>query len=97
MNKCKWVQEQELPKPGQMMQLRLFPLTEIEILTRRVMQFEERMTEKLEAQRKGQFGKIGRNEKLLKEILERLEILEAGLCRNELVSKPCEIFEMALM
>lgn len=97
MNKCTWVKAEELPKPGQMVQLRLFPLTEVEILTRRVIQFEERMTEKLEAQRKGQFGKIGRNEKLLKEILERLEILEAGLCRNELVQKPCEIFEMALM
>lgn len=97
MNKCKWVQAHELPKPGQMVQLRLFPLTEVEILTRRVIQFEQYITEKLEAQRKGQFGKIGRNDKLLKEILERLEILEAGICRNELIQKPCEIIEMKLM
>lgn len=43
------------------------------------------------------FGKNAKLEQMLLDLSKRLDILEAGLCRNELVQKPCEIIEMALM
>lgn len=53
--------------------------------------------EKCEKYRKAQFGKITRAEKRITELEERLAILERGLCRNEIIKKDCEVFEMAVM
>ncbi len=47
--------------------------------------------------RKGQFAKIGELNKKYNALLEDFEIIKAGLCRNELIQKPCEIIEMAIM
>lgn len=48
--------------------------------------------------RKGQFAKISDLTKMYKELYEDLEIIKAGLCKNELqVKSSCEIFELALM
>lgn len=82
--------------PGEYTQLRLFPPTQIEILSFRIKELEE----KLERQRKGQFGKIGAIGKQCKELFERLEIIEKGLCLGtiEIPEKTtCEIVEMAIM
>ena len=70
-------------------QLRLFPLTGEEILLARVNELEQ----KLERQRKGQFGKIGRTEKQLRELEERFVWIEKAICQGETVQK-CEILEM---
>ncbi len=70
-------------------QLRLFPLTGEEILLARVNELEQ----KLERQRKGQFGKIGRTEKQLRELEERFVWIEKAICHGETVQQ-CEILEM---
>ena len=78
--------------PGNYTQLRLFPPTQHEIYMARITELEA----KLERQRKGQFGEIGRSKKRIKELEERLEILERGLCKGDIVKKDCEIFSMAI-
>lgn len=87
MRNSQWKQVESLP--GQYTQLRLFPPTTEEMLIARVNELEA----KLERQRKGQFGKIGAVDKKCKDMLERLEIIERGICQQ----KPCEILEMAVM
>ena len=73
------------------LQLRFFPPTEHEILLARVNELEE----KLERQRKGQFGKIGGQEKRLADLEQRFEWMERGLCRmNKEEETQCEILEM---
>jgi hypothetical protein len=72
-------------------QLRLFPPTGEEILLARVNELEQ----KLERQRKGQFGKIGRNEKRLRELEERFVWIEKAICNGETVQQnTCEILEL---
>jgi hypothetical protein len=87
--------------PGGYTQLRLFAPTTEEILIARMNELEA----KLERQRKGQFGNIGRALKQCKELQERLEIMEKGLCIGSFECKAalqesnntCEILEMAVM
>jgi hypothetical protein len=90
MKNSSWKECESLP--GEFTQLRLFPPTPQEILTARLNEIEA----KLERQRKGQFGKIGRSEKRLTELESRLEILERGICQmNECKTDlHCQIFEM---
>lgn len=52
--------------------------------------------ESLNKVRKGQFAKIGELRKMYNELHADLEIIKAGLCKNELKPK-CEILELALM
>lgn len=75
-------------------QLRLFPPSVEEILLARVNELEQ----KLERQRKGQFGKIGRNEKRLRELEERFVWIEKAICQGETceIKNTCEILEMAV-
>ena len=47
--------------------------------------------------RKGQFAKIGELTKKYNTLMEDMEILKSGLCRSQLVQKPCEIIEMVSM
>lgn len=76
-------------------QLRLFPPTGEEILLARVNELEA----KLERQRKGQFGKIGRTEKQLRELEERFVWIEKAICNGECketkeIIHECEVLEM---
>ncbi len=87
MKNSKWKQAEALP--GQYTQLRLFPPTDHEILLARVNELEE----KLERQRKGQFGKIGRNDKRLADLEERFGWMEKAICHSETIQQ-CEILEM---
>ena len=82
----KWVSQE--------IQLRLFPMSEYEILLARVNELEIELKAKLERQRKGQFGKIGRSEKRLTELESRLAILERGICQSNDRQMECEILEM---
>ena len=76
-------------------QLRLFPMTEYEILLARVNELEIELKAKLERQRKGQFGKIGRNDKRMNDFEERLNIIERGICQmNQEDKSECEILEL---
>ncbi len=88
MKNSDWKQVDKLPD-GNYVQLRLFPPTAEEVLIARVNELEQ----KLERQRKGQFAKIGRNDKLFRELEERVTIIERGLCQQS----ACEIHEMAVM
>lgn len=91
MKNTTWKQADSLPPSYT--QLRLFPPTAEEILLARVVEIEE----KLERQRKGQFGKIGRNEKRLKDLEERFGWIEKAICNGETVQQnTCEILEMAI-
>lgn len=47
--------------------------------------------------RKGQFAKIGELRKLYQALYDDMEILKAGICKAELIQKPCEILEMSVM
>ena len=89
MRNSQWTQVESLP--GEYTQLRLFPPTAEEVLLARVNELEA----KLERQRKGQFGKIGRIEKYCRENDERLTWIEKGLCKP--IENTCEIVEMAVM
>lgn len=53
--------------------------------------------EKVEKYRKAQFGKITNAEKRVKELEERLAIIERGLCSGKLQQNGCEILDMAVM
>lgn len=94
MRKSRWEKVESLP--GQYVQLRLFPPTQEEILMARINQFETDIKEKLERQRKGQFGKIGRHEKRLNDLEERFGWMEKALCHSKEKSD-CEILEMVLL
>jgi len=98
MRKSRWEKTESLP--GQYTQLRLFPPTPEEILMSRINQFETDMKEKLERQRKGQFGKIGRQEKRLTDLEERFIWMEKAIChqvKQEVTdNSSCEILEMVL-
>lgn len=99
MKRITWEIAEKLP--GQYTQLRLFPPTKDEILMARITQFETDMKEKLERQRKGQFGKIGRHEKRLTDLEERFGWMEKAICQqgmqeSERSENDCEILEMAL-
>lgn len=90
MKNTSWEQADKLPE---YVQLRLIPLTFEEVLAFRMKELEA----KLERQRKAQFAKIGRNDKAFREILERLDILERGLCTGQLQTKnDCEIIDMPI-
>lgn len=89
MRNSQWTQVSELP--GQYTQLRLFPPTAEEVLLARVNELDA----KLERQRKGQFGKIGKQEKKMMDLEERLTWIEKGLCKP--IENTCEIVEMAVM
>lgn len=94
MKNAKWTITESLP--GEYTQLRLFAPTQHEILLARVIELEA----KLDRQRKGQFGKIGRVEKTCKELIERLEIIERGICQmNECKAalQDCQIMQMAVI
>jgi hypothetical protein len=67
------------PEKPQYVQLPLFELTTEEMLIAKVQQ----LSEKLDRQRKGQFGKIGRLEKRCNDLEERMMILERGLCLSQ--------------
>lgn len=76
-------------------QLRLFPLTPEEILLARVNELEKTLTEKLERQRKCQFGKIGRNDKKIDDVDQRLAWIEKWICENNYQpERTCEVLEM---
>ena len=91
MRNTKWKKVESLA--GEYTQLRLFPPTPHEILLARVNELEE----KLERQRKGQFGKIGRTEKQLRELEERFVWIEKAICQGEVSQQnTCEILEMAV-
>lgn len=96
MKNSKWKQVDSLP--GEYTQLMLFPPTVQEILTARVNELEE----KLERQRKGQFGKIGRSEKRLKDLEERFDWIEKAICHQDKIKanlgseNTCKILEMML-
>lgn len=97
MRNSQWEQSETLP--GQYSQLMLFPPTQEEILLARINQFETDMKDKLERQRKGQFGKIGRQEKRLTDLEERLGWIEKAVCQNKDQSdsnSSCVILNMAL-
>lgn len=97
MRKSQWEKAESLP--GQYTQLRLFPPTQEEILLARINQFETDMKDKLERQRKGQFGKIGRHEKRLNDLEERFGWMEKAICQGKIdvdSNSTCEILEMAL-
>lgn len=94
MRNSKW-KEGDILSP-QYVQLRLFPPTEYEILLARVNELEEKVLDKMDRQRKAQFGKIGRHDKRLADLETRFEWMERALChsqKNEEDSK-CEILEM---
>lgn len=63
---------------------------------KRLVQSHEATQESVTKIRKGLFAKNGAQDKLLDDILQRLEIIENGLCKSELKPK-CEIYEMVLM
>ena len=89
MKNSTWKETDSLP--GQYTQLRLFPPTESEILLARVNELEQ----KLERQRKGQFAKIGRNDKKINDVDERLTWIEKWICKNNWQPEMgCEILEM---
>jgi hypothetical protein len=91
MKNSNWTKTDKLPP--QYTQLRLFPPTPHEILLARVNELEE----KLERQRKGQFGKIGRTEKQLRELEERFVWIEKAICQGDANQQnTCEILEMAI-
>lgn len=94
MRKSRWEKVESLP--GQYVQLRLFPPTQEEILMARINQFETDIKEKLERQRKGQFGKIGRQEKRLNDLEERFGWMEKAVCQGKENKSDCEILEMML-
>ncbi len=89
MTNSEWKQVESLPTGYT--QLRLFPLTDHEILLIRMKEVEQ----KLERQRKAQFGKIGRNDKKITEVHERLEWIEKWICETNWQPKnTCEVLEM---
>jgi len=88
MRNSQWKLSDSLPD-GRYTQLRLFPPTIEEVLLARIVELEQ----KLERQRKGQFAKIGRNDKAFREMEQRLSIIEKGLCQQN----TCEILNMAVM
>ncbi len=91
MKNSTWKEVDSLPP--QYSQLRLFPPTPEEILLARVNELEQ----KLERQRKAQFGKIGRNDKKLTDVDERLSWIEKWICETNYQPKnACEILEMAV-
>ncbi len=96
MKNSSWKMVDKLP--DQYIQLEFFPATPNEILLARVVELEQ----KLERQRKGQFGKIGRQEKRLSDLEERFKWMEKSVCnetkndqhlQNE---NTCEILEMVI-
>jgi hypothetical protein len=87
MKNSQWKLSESLP--GKYTQMRLFPPTMEEVLLARIIELEQ----KLERQRKGQFAKIGRNDKAFREMEERISIIEKGLCQQS----SCEILNMAVM
>ncbi len=93
MRKSSWKIAECLP--GEYTQLRLFPPTPIEVLGFRMRELEE----KLERQRKGQFGKIGRNDKRLADLEERFAWMEKAICHGATVEEKttCEIVDLAIM
>lgn len=80
-------------------QMRLFPPTFEEILMNKLNEMEtklQRLEEKLDRQRKGQFAKIGANDKAFREMDERVKVIEYGLCHSNNENE-CEIIELVRM
>lgn len=85
-------------------QLELFPMTPEQTIRIRMDEMDSRFrdlkkttVEKTERLRKGQYAEIGALKKRCLSLEERLEAIERGLCRNELVKNDCEVFHMAVM
>jgi predicted nuclease with TOPRIM domain len=94
MNDNAWPSDMPENWVNKEIQLRLFPMTEYEILLARVNELETELKTKLEKQRKCQFGKIGKLEKRLTDLEERYEHIERGICQSQAALHECEIFEM---
>lgn len=96
MKNSRWKEVDSLP--DQYTQLRLFPPTNEEVLAARLNELEA----KLDRQRKGQFGKIGAQEKRLRELEERFGWIEKSICQGQNSTEEshsentCEILEMVL-
>lgn len=80
---------------GNYQQLMLFPETTYEERLRtRISALED----KLDRQRKSQFGKIGKLQKCYDELHNEFETLKEAMCRYNLhVNVPCEILEIKTM
>ena len=96
MKNSSWKMVDKLP--DQYIQLEFFPPTPTEVLLGRVLELEQ----KLERQRKSQFGKIGRQEKRLYDLEERFKWMEKAVCsnnkndENSSIENTCEILEMVV-
>lgn len=60
-------------------QLELFPLSQEEINARRI----EEVFTRVENVRKGTYGKINAQGKIILDLLQRMEILESNVCKNK--------------